>query len=261
MTELSLPSRLQDLLHGEERWWIHAKVDDLELRLRVLREREMRRAVVLEVLLTLDDVELVALLSVLLQRVQAGRADSRLVMQEMALEPVLFSELPYERMADAYRIARQEGQDAVANFFLGNPMRRNPTLQEAFADNRHLDGPLGVRRAAARSTDRYVLDRLLHDRNHRVIALLLNNPRIIERDVVKIAAARPTRPEVLQQVAQHRKWASRYAVRKALACNPYTPMTISRRLIPTLLRQDLQVILTSKELSEDLRSLARVFLG
>lgn len=260
MTQLSLPSRLQELLHGEERWWIVQKVDDLERRLQALSERLMRRSVLLETLLTLDEVELVALLTVLLARVQEGRSASRLVMQEMALEPVLFTALPYERMADAYRVAREEGQNAVANFFLGNPQRANPTRDERFSENRHMEAPLGARRAAARSRDRFVLDRLVHDRNHRVIALLLDNPRLIERDVIKIASARPTQPRVLEQVAQHRKWSSRYQVRRALAFNPYTPMTISRRLMPTLMRQDLEFILSSKALPEALRQFAHQLL-
>jgi len=260
MSELTLPSRVQELLEGEERWWIHKQVDDLERRVCALRERGMRRTMVLEALSTLDDAELVALLAVLLARAQSGRGPSREVMQEMALEPVIFTEISYERLRDAYTLARQERLDHVASFFLGNPIRFKPTARETFTENEHLEMPLGVRRAAARSTDRFVLDRLLHDRNHRVIALLLNNPRIIERDVIKIAAARPTRPEVLEQVARHRKWSSRYRVRKTLACNPYTPAPIARRLLPTLMRQDLSMIYTSKELPEPRRALASMLI-
>ena len=73
---------------------------------------------------------------------------------------------------------------------------------------------------------------------------------------VKIAAARPTRADVLGLVASHRKWASRYRVRKALACNPYTPASVARRLLPTLMRQDLRELQNSKVLSAELRSLA-----
>ena len=254
--EVGQHSRVQELLHGEERWWIQQQVEDLGRRVMALQEREMRRAVVLEVLSSLDDAELVALIAVLLERVEDGHPPSRAVLQEMALEPVLFSEMPYERLRSAYGLAREEGLTQVASFFLGDRSRDNPTVEEARTDNAHLEMPLGLRRAAARTGDRFVLDRLLHDRNHRVIALLLDNPRLVERDVVKIAATRPTRPEVLELVARHRRWSSRYRVRKALACNPYTPVPIARRLLPTLMRQDLRDLLLTQGVDEGLRAAA-----
>ena len=85
-----------------------------------------------------------------------------------------------------------------------------------------------------------MIDRLLHDRNWRVIELLLNNPLLTERDVIAIAARRPTRPEILAIVASHPKWSSRYRVRKALVCNPYTPHALGKQLISTLMAQDLK---------------------
>lgn len=236
-------------------------VNSLERRVVALRERQMRRTVVLEALSSLDEVELVALLHVILQRVEAGRGPTREVIQEMALEPVIFTEMPYERLKDAYSIASQEGLHRVAGFFLGDPLRLNTTIEEARSDNQYLELPLGLRRAAARQKDRNVLDRLLHDRDPRVIKLLLNNPRIIERDVVKIAAMNPTSSEVLEVVAGHRRWSSRYRVRKTLACNPYTPAPIARRLISTLLRQDLHVVAGTRGLDPSLKALARELLS
>ena len=257
MDAMTPASQLQLLLDGDERWWIDKQVDDLERRICSLRERQMRRSVAVEAISTLDASELVALLSVLLGRVSAGRGPSREVLQELALEPVVFTDLPYELLAEAYRVARQGRQDQVAGFFLGGAPPAIDSRTVAPEDNAHLDLPLGVRRSAARSRDRFVLDRLVHDRNPKVIALLLNNPRIIERDVIKIAATRPTSPAVLHEVARHRKWASSYRVRKALACNPYTSSSVARRLLPTLMRQDLLELLNSKVLGPELRHLAR----
>jgi hypothetical protein len=216
---------------------------------------------VLETLSSLDDAELVAMLSVLLGRVEAGRGPSREVLQEMALEPVIFSELPYERLKDAYLLATEEGLGQVAGFFLGDPLRQNRTLEESRQGNQHMELPLGVRRAAARAQDRNMLDRLLYDRNPRVIRLLLNNPRLTERDVIKITATRPTAPAVLEEVAAHRRWASRYRVRKALACNPYTPTPIARRLLPTLMRQDLHHVAGTRGLDPALKALAQELLA
>jgi hypothetical protein len=63
---------------------------------------------------------------------------------------------------------------------------------------------------------------------------------------------RPTRPEILEVLARHPRWSSRYRIRKALACNPATPDTIARRLLPTLMRQDLRHALEAGVLPAEL---------
>ena len=98
---------------------------------------------------------------------------------------------------------------------------------------------------------------MIHDRNIQVISLLLGNPKIVERDVVRIAALRPTRPEILQYIAKHRRWASRYRVRKALVANPYTPHQVARRLLSTLMLQDLKDMYTMGALPLGIREESR----
>jgi len=211
----------------------------LEQQTTAVPERAMRRTLAQERLLSLDDVELVGFLALLLKRIGAGHAASRQVLQELALEPSLFQELPYERVESAYSLAQSVELGGVARMFLGSALETGLSDRRDGSDNLHLDLPLGTRTSAARGRDRFKLDRLLHDRNPKVIAALLDNPRLIERDVVKIAAMRPTRSEILEVVAAHARWSARYRVRKALACNPHTPTAIARRLLPTLMVQDL----------------------
>ncbi|MFN7147383.1 MAG: hypothetical protein ACK4YP_26685, partial [Myxococcota bacterium] len=127
--------------------------------------------------------------------------------------------------------------------------------------NPHLELTPGERTAAARGRDRLVLDRLLHDRDPRVIAALLDNPRVTERDVVRIAAMRPTSAAILGLVAGHARWGQRYRVRKALAFNPASPLALSRPLLPTLLRQDLAELAGSQVLTEELRAEVRALLA
>ncbi len=224
-----------------------------------LREGPMRRAVVCEAVRAMAPDALVGLLALLLERVRDGDGDARAVLQQLALEPTVFEELPYADVQAAYAAAHARGLSAVARLFLGSPPVE-PLVEEA-ARNQHLDLPLGNRRALARGRDRNTLDRLLHDRDHRVVQLLLDNPRLVERDVVRIAAMRPTRPEVLEVVARHPRWSARYAVRKALACNPWTPPALSRRLLPTLLRQDLRLALEAGVLDPEMAAEARALLG
>jgi hypothetical protein len=89
---------------------------------------------------------------------------------------------------------------------------------------------LGERRAAARRNDRFLLDRLLADPDAGVIARLLRNPALTEREVIRIAAWRPGRPEVLLEVLRCPRWAVRWTVQAALIRNPATPAAVATRL-------------------------------
>ena len=137
----------------------------------------------------------------------------------------------------------------------------NPTVAEASTDNQYASSSVGERCTQARGRDRFKIDRLLHDKDYRVIRVLLNNPILVERDVVKIAAMRPTRPDVLREISVHRKWASRYPVRKALSSNPHTPITVARRLLPTLMRQDLAGVAEAGSVPEEIREQAASLLS
>ncbi len=233
------------------------QIADLERRVAGLREPHMRRAVTVELVAELGPRQLVAFLVLILDRNRRGHGPARTVLQQLALEPTVFQEMPYERVQAAYSAARESDLDSVAQLFLGAALKQHIDDNDDSLSNRHLDLPLGNRRALARGRDRNVLDRLMHDQDHRVVALLLDNPRVVELDVVRMAAMRPTRAAVLQCIARHRRWSTRYRVRKALACNPWTPEAIARRLLPTLMRQDVRHALDAGVLPPELELEAR----
>ncbi|MBI3399474.1 MAG: hypothetical protein HY026_09670 [Deltaproteobacteria bacterium] len=99
---------------------------------------------------------------------------------------------------------------------------------------------LGERRALSKGWIKDKLDRLLSDPDPMVIANLLNNPRITEKEIIKIAAKRPNSPKIIRLISTHRRWGMRYAVKKALVQNPYTPPRISLGLLESLFLQDLK---------------------
>ncbi len=101
------------------------------------------------------------------------------------------------------------------------------------------DIPLGWRKTRARTGKATDLERLARDNDAGVIGNLLANPRITEREVVRLAARRPNSPAILTVVASSRRWIARYAVKKALVNNPDTPISISLSLLKYLLRADL----------------------
>jgi len=240
-----LPSeRLSQLRTGEQHDSVVETVELLLRRMASIRDRSMRPHALHSFLIQLEDVLMVATLELLIQRAEQGNPEARGALVEMGLDPGLVGALPYERVQDLYGLAHEADLPQVASLFLAPRVNRR-RLQEAWPENNHISMPLGNRRQAARGSDRYLLDRLLRDRDHRVIKLLLDNPRITERDAVLVAAQRPTTAAVLDCVASHRRWAASYAVRKALAANPYTPEKIAIGLLTTLMVQDLRFIVTS----------------
>lgn len=104
---------------------------------------------------------------------------------------------------------------------------------------------MGEKRSLAKGIKKDTLDRLLYDPDPHVIRNLLNNPRITEMDVIKIASKRPNSGEVLTEVFNNKKWAEIYSIKRALVKNPYTPTGLSLGLLHFMLIQDL------KEISRD----------
>lgn len=93
---------------------------------------------------------------------------------------------------------------------------------------------LGERRAMSKKWDKDTLDRLLSDPDPMVISNLLNNPRITESEIIKIASKRLNSKEILRLISIHKKWGSRYNIKKALVQNPYTPPRISIGIVEFL---------------------------
>jgi hypothetical protein len=104
---------------------------------------------------------------------------------------------------------------------------------------------LGERKSLARRPDRETMQRLLADPHPAVIHRLLANPRVLEDDVVRLAAKRPGRAEVLAEIARSTAWVHRPRVRMALVMNPATPAEITGRIAGLLLRPELEMVARS----------------
>ena len=87
---------------------------------------------------------------------------------------------------------------------------------------------------------------LIRDSNRMIQIAVISNPRITDSEVAAIAYSRQVDEEVLRRIASEREWIKNYTIRLALVTNPKTSVAISRRLVPTLNRQDLRNISRSK---------------
>lgn len=128
----------------------------------------------------------------------------------------------------------------------GRPPAGTPTSRAKVPD----DGKgrpltLGERKSLARRPDRETMQRLLADPHPAVIHRLLRNPRVLEDDVVRLAAKRPGRSDVLAEIARSTRWVHRPRVRMALVMNPATPPEMAARIVGLLLRPELELVARS----------------
>jgi hypothetical protein len=115
---------------------------------------------------------------------------------------------------------------------------------------------LGERKALARRPNRKAMDKLLADPHPAVIRTLLANPKVVEDDIVRVAARRPNSPEILAEIARSGRWAHRVRVRMAVILNPDTPIELAVPMLALLVRAELQQVVRTTYLASMLRAAA-----
>lgn len=120
---------------------------------------------------------------------------------------------------------------------------------------------VGERIAIARRASGEVAAALARDREPRVIAALLENPRVVEGDVVALAGDPEATPRVLDLVARDGRFGPRYAVRAALARNARAPLRAIFAILPTLRRPELEAVVATGELASIVRHRAAALLA
>lgn len=120
---------------------------------------------------------------------------------------------------------------------------------------------LGEKIALGRRCGAGILTLLRHDPNPRVIAALLDNPRLTEDVLAPVLHAPATPGPVLALVAADRRWGVRPAVQAALARHPATPLPTVLRLLPLLRKPELRALGQDPRVAEPVRLRARLLLG
>ncbi len=238
------------------------------VRLKAIREPDVRRRALALMLSDGDPARWVEVLADLLRRAATtDDADAQATVDCLA-HAVADPALAYEARTALYGAAREAALPSVARLFLdaSPPTVSDDEIAAALEPERPLRPrgrplTLGERKSLARSARRDFLVPLLRDPHPDVVVLLLDNPRLIERDAVTIAAMRPAVPASLVHVAEHPRWSLRYRVKRALVFNPYTPAHVAVRLATTLRRADLLEIARDLQLPPVLRAHAAELLA
>ena len=98
-------------------------------------------------------------------------------------------------------------------------------------------------------------------RHPHIVDILLDNPFVVERDIVAMAARRPTLARVIERVGLHLRWSLRYEVQRAVTLNPYSPTHVAVALLPFLRRNHLQETARDARLHDTVREASRVIEG
>lgn len=233
-------------------------------KLLTVRDRNMRALALVHRLRRYDAHLAYALLEHLVLNSARRVPAAQEVLLDLTTVRPLVDAIGYRRVRQMYEIAARRGRPAVARMLLSAESAAVREVSVSFLKKQNQAMPevsLGWRKAHAKGLDRLKIDRLLFDRNPQVVKLLLDNPRILERDVIRIAAMRPTNPENLVEVFRHARWVRRYRVKVALACNPYCPIDIALACVPHLMLPQLVYVATNAKIDGSVREAAEQLMA
>lgn len=169
--------------------------------------------------------------------------------------------LGLEKMSRIYNRAKEQGYTEVVRLLINPAPKGAPVGEYDFVEGRDVfDITLGEKRSLSKTRGKETLDRLLYDEDPTVIRNILANPRITERDVLKVVSKRPNTPDVMKVIFESQKWSSRYVVKRALVLNPYTPTGMALGLINFMQYKDLKMIAGDHTLHEELTAAAKELL-
>lgn len=119
--------------------------------------------------------------------------------------------------------------------------------------NRIMKMSMKDRMRLAMKGDREARNILIRDPNRIVCQAVVNNPRITEQEIEKIAAMRSITEDVLRQLANNRQWQRSYSIIHNLARNPRTPIANVLPILTRLQLRDLAALSKNKNVSDAVR--------
>ncbi len=138
---------------------------------------------------------------------------------------------------------------------------RTPPMVRRQAERRLLNRlpqmALGEVIALARLAHRPLLQTLIATDQPRVQLALLDNPRLVENDILLLLNRDRITAEVLVAVTRHRRWGRARAVRLRMAAHPALPLPLALSLLVELGLAELEGLAARPDVSEEVRTAAR----
>lgn len=226
---------------------------------RAIADAGLRATYVRSILLELPIEELAAALDVICARAEQAEAAARetLVALVDALCDPACAEIVQLLREEAVGVPYLALERIVRPRLSTEPPRDVPDPEDEAVPDYGRGRPLtlGERKSLARRPTREMMDRLLGDPHPDVIRQLLGNPKITEDDVLRVAARRPSRPDILTEIARNTRWSHRPRVRVALVLNPDTPFELAAPILGLLMSHELKLVVTSPTVASPVRAL------
>jgi len=158
--------------------------------------------------------------------------------QEGAVEEEVLEELPAE-----------------AENLLAPEERRSKKMISAYNKIMKLTLPEKIQLALLGNREERAI--LIRDSNKSVAMAVLKSPKLTEVDVEVISTFRQVDPEILQGIANNRKWMKNYNIVLNLVKNPKTPVGTALHLLNRITLTDLKILKNNKNVPEIIRRMAQ----
>jgi hypothetical protein len=115
---------------------------------------------------------------------------------------------------------------------------------------------LGEKIAMARRAHRALFPALIAGCDDRILTALLDNPRLVENDLVVLINTGEPPVEFLSVLARHHRWGRSYGVRKAIVACPRSPLPLALSVLVQLPKSDQKRIADRTNVPPRVRSAA-----
>ena len=115
---------------------------------------------------------------------------------------------------------------------------------------------LGEKIALARRTHRSLLGPLIAGKDAQVLSALLDNPRLVENDILVILNTTEPAPEFFADLARHHRWGQYRDVRRALVACPHTPLPLALSVLVQMPAGELRRLLDNPHTPRRVREAA-----
>jgi hypothetical protein len=225
-------------------------VDELILSLARVMDTRQRSYALASRLADLEDDAVIDTIKTIRESALVGHEDCLLLYNALTVTGILAEVLGAAKISVLVDAAQSRGDYDTVAILMDLPHEGQDELPfQPLLDAGLKETPLGMRKALARKPDFKLISRIAHDQDCRVIEILLNNPRLTERDVIRIGATRPTSPKVLEKIFNHPRWISRYAIKKVIVLNPHSPLSMSLKLLTFMRLEDLNHVVSRPDLN------------
>ncbi len=196
----------------------------------------------------LGDDQIIDALKQIMDGAVSGLLQYRSLYNAVIVPGIMVDVFGSQRVSCLVKLSQDREEFAVASVLLDLPSSREDVPHQPYSEPALKEIPLGMKKSLAKKPDFKLIQKIAKDQDHRVIRILLDNQRLTENDVLKIGSTRPTSPKIIEEIYSHRKWIQRYSVKKCIVLNPYSPLSVSLRMIRFLTLADLDLVISSTEL-------------